>query len=117
MPGEEVVMAETKLMTVINFLHEQLKDSGITVSKIILFGSQARETATDESDIDVVVISTDFENRDLWERTAMLKTPVLNTIDEFIVPLDIIPMTPEELERRGSIIAGYARKGVVVVAA
>jgi len=106
-----------KLMRVLDYLHEQLEESGIRVSRIILFGSQVKKTAVNDSDIDVVIVSDNFRRKDLWKRTEMLKSPVVNTIDKFIVPLDVIPMTCEELESEGSIIAGYARKGVVVFAA
>jgi hypothetical protein len=35
---------------------------------------------------------------------------------EFMVPLDIVPLTPEELESGTSLIAGYARAGRVFYA-
>ncbi len=47
----------------------------------------------------------------------MLRAPVCGTIEKYIVPLDVVPMTPEELERKGSPVVGYVRKGVVVFAA
>ena len=34
---------------------------GITVSKAYIYGSQARGTATDESDIDVMIVSPQFD--------------------------------------------------------
>jgi uncharacterized protein len=110
-------MGKRKFMTVIGYLHKQLEENGIKVSKIILFGSQMKKTATNDSDIDVVIVSDDFRRKDLWKRTEMLKAPVVNTIEKYVVPLDVIPMTREELERKGSLIAGYARKGIVVFAA
>ncbi len=78
-----------------------------------------KKTATDDSDsdIDVVIVSESFRRKDLWKRLEMLRAPVCGTIEKYIVPLDVVPMTPEELERQGSPVAGYARKGVVVFAA
>lgn len=109
-------MGKRKIMAIINFLRKQLEENGIEVSQIILFGSQIRKAAN-ESDIDVVVVSNSFKRKDLWKRTEMLKAPIVNTVWKYVVPLDVIPMTREELERKGSLIAGYARKGVVVFAA
>lgn len=104
-------------MTVINYLHERIDESGIKVTKIILFGSQIKKSAVEESDIDVVIISSDFNGKDLFERLEMLREAVIKTTKKFIVPLDVIAMTPLELRRKGSPLAGFAREGVVVYAA
>lgn len=107
-------MGKKKLMTIINYFLRQCEEEGIAVDKIILFGSQIKKSATEESDIDVVVISNTFRRKDFWRRIEMLKNPVCKTINKFIVPLDVIAMTPEELKRKGSPLAGFARNGVVV---
>jgi predicted nucleotidyltransferase len=38
-----------------------LRDSGINVQKAFLFGSCARDSAREESDIDVMLVSEDFD--------------------------------------------------------
>ena len=45
-----------------------LEYQGIRVKKIILYGSQATGKAEEHSDIDIVVISDDFEGINLLER-------------------------------------------------
>ena len=110
-------MGKKKLMTIIEFFRVQCEDSGIPVDKIILFGSQMKKTATNDSDIDVVIISKKFRRKDLWARLELLREPVCTTIDKFVVPLEVIAMTPEDLEKRGSPLSGFARDGVVVWAA
>lgn len=49
-----------------------LEGMGIRVKKIILYGSYALGSSRDYSDIDLVVISDDFEKMDLWERLTLL---------------------------------------------
>jgi predicted nucleotidyltransferase len=98
----------------IRFLEQRLINSGLNISKIILFGSQAREQANEESDIDIVIISKDFQNKDIFKRCEMTKDAEIMTIREFMIPLDIITMTPDEFDNESSIIAGYARNGKVV---
>ena len=110
-------MGKRKLMTVINYLHECVDESGVKVSKIILFGSQIKKSGVEESDIDVVIVSKDFKDKDLFERLEMLRVAVIKTTKKYIVPLDVIAMTPDELRRKGSPLAGFARNGVVVYAA
>jgi uncharacterized protein len=42
-----------------------LNDAGIRVEKAFLYGSWARKEGTKESDIDVMIISPDFDNQDM----------------------------------------------------
>ena len=84
---------------------------------MILFGSQARGTANMDSDIDILVVSEDFRNKGIFGRAKLTKDAEIRTIRKFLVPLDILTMTPEEYESKASIIAEHAKKGRVVYAA
>lgn len=105
-------MAKRKVKVAVEFLERCLREGGVTALKIILFGSQAKGKATKESDIDVVIISEDFRNKDILERAAMTKDAEIRTLKKFMIPLDIVTLTPEENET--SLIAAYARHGEVV---
>jgi predicted nucleotidyltransferase len=100
-------MAGRKVKAAIEFLERCLRESGVTPSKIILFGSQAKGKATKESDIDVVIISENFRNKDILERAAMTKDAEIRTLRKFMIPLDIVTLTPEE--NNTSLIAAYAK--------
>ena len=50
-------MAEKTVVEAIKFLEKCLKDKGLNISKIILFGSQAKGESTEESDIDIFLVS------------------------------------------------------------
>ena len=71
-----------------------LASQGIRVEKIILFGSQASGTARDDSDIDIVVISSDLKKFDFPERLSFLSRATLH----IPAPLEVIGYTPEEIE-------------------
>jgi len=62
-----------------------------------------------------VVLSEAFINKGIFERIDMIKRAERETIRRFLVPLDIISMTPEEFESGSSIIAEYAKDGEVVL--
>ncbi len=76
-------------------------------SRIILFGSQARETAEPRSDIDLLVVCP-FRGK---RRELMVRmTRALNELD---YAFDVLILRPEELERDRQIpgtIARYADK-------
>ena len=71
-----------------------LASQGIRVEKIILFGSQARGTAREDSDIDIVVISSDLKKFNFPERLSFLSRATLH----IPAPLEVIGYTPEEIE-------------------
>src|SRR5712691_2799290 len=52
----------------------QLSALGIRVDRAILFGSHARGEAKDGSDIDVLIVSSDFETLNTRERMEQLGT-------------------------------------------
>ena len=109
-------MAKSKIKKVIRFLEERLKEKNLNISKIILFGSQVEGRASAERDIDIVIVSEDFHDRDIFERVRLIKEAEITTIKKFMIPLDIITLTPEEFESETSLISEYARKGEVVYA-
>ena len=109
-------MAQKRAEEVVQFLFKCLKEKDLKISRIIVFGSQAKGTATEESDIDIIIISEDFKRKNLFKRADMTKDAEIRTIRKFMVPLDIITMTPEEFENKTSLMAEYARKGEVVFA-
>ena len=62
----------------------------------------------------MVVVSKNFRNKDIFERVELIKEAEIMTIKKFMVPLDIVTMTPEEFESETSLIAEYAKRGEVV---
>ena len=66
------------MVTTANELERYIEDfvqrleRGITVDLVILFGSYARGAAHEWSDIDLAVISRDFENLPLWQRQELI---------------------------------------------
>lgn len=110
-------MAKRAIKEVIDFLGKCLKNEGLNISKIILFGSHASGTATEESDIDIVIVSKDFKGKDIFKRAELTKEAEIMTIKKFMIPVDIITLTPEELKSKTSLISEYAKSGKVLYAA
>jgi len=92
-------MAKSKVIRAIKHLKNYLRESGLNVSDITLFGSQAKGNSTKESDVDLVIISDDFKGKNIFERALLTKDAEIKTIKKFLIPFDILTMTPEEWER------------------
>lgn len=79
---------------IIQKFKEALTKQGINTDKIILFGSHARGTAGEYSDIDLVIISKDFEDMGFKQRCEVLG----RAIAEIMEPIEPLAYTPEEFE-------------------
>lgn len=74
---------------------EQLKKLGITVERTIVYGSFARGDNKEESDIDLVVVSKDFEKMNLRERLEILGVAAARILE----PIEALGYTPREIEK------------------
>jgi len=83
---------------VIHDLHKILKESGITDNQIALFGSFLSGNIHEDSDIDVIVISSLFEGKNLFERIDMTAKAQISVKRKYIVPIDILLKTPKEYD-------------------
>ena len=61
MSEKDAIKLETK-----GILERLLQDRGISIYKIVIFGSFVTDKFKKDSDIDVIVISTDFRNKSIF---------------------------------------------------
>lgn len=106
-------MDKESVVTVVEHFIRELEERGIRPQTVILYGSQAAGTATETSDIDVVVISESFSGKSYWERIDVLT----EAIYAVYAPVEAVAMTPEEWAAGDSLIVDYAGKGEVLYAA
>lgn len=108
----EVKLSVSDLQNIIN---EIVKRVVFTVNpdKIILFGSYAYGTPTEDSDVDLLVVKSGTESK------IQLHTRIRKSLKGIKFPFDIIVMSPEEYEFyslnwRNSIVAEAREKGSVL---
>ena len=77
----------------------ELRKNGFPVQKVLLFGSWAKGTAGDESDIDVALISKSFSGDRFEDRRKIV--PLRRIINNNIEP---IPFTPHDFEMGGNLV-------------
>jgi predicted nucleotidyltransferase len=103
-------MDKKTVLTIISEFRKVLESKGIKPQKLILFGSFVSGNFHEGSDIDIVVISKDFENKSYWERIDILSAAIY----EIFEPIEAVAMTPQEWQQGNSLIVNYARNGEVV---
>ena len=82
-----------------------LEVQGIRVERIFLFGSHARGEASEDSDVDVIVVSRDFSGMSARQRWEVLGRAVASIME----PVEPIACTPEEVEERMAREADFVR--------
>ncbi len=105
---------DKEISHIINEYQKRLETLGVKVKKIILYGSHAVGEPEEDSDIDLVVISDDFKNMDLWERLSLLGRARMGIKR----PMEILGFTEEEFAETpiGSFIGDEVKsKGVQVI--
>ncbi len=107
-------MAQTrqKIKTIVIKYIRNLESLGIYVQKVIVFGSQAKGTFNKNSDIDIAVISKDFEKMDLWTRAKYLGRAARG----IPYPIEAIGFSPSQLKKieQGTILDEITRSGIEV---
>jgi predicted nucleotidyltransferase len=89
-------MDKATISEIVKFLKESLIHYGINVDSIALFGSALSGEMHEDSDIDLIIISTDFRDKDIFERSKLTMIPEISTFKKFKVPMDILNLSPEE---------------------
>ena len=64
------------------------------VEKVMVFGSVARKETTQESDIDLIILSNDFASMSLLQRLSLLNS--LRRGEALKIPMDILGYTQKE---------------------
>jgi len=91
---------------------QRLAELGIEVKKVLLFGSRARGLSHRHSDLDLVVVSNDLKDLDLWERLSLLGQARAGLR---YVPVEILGLTEEELEGENPFIQKEIKPAAVEV--
>lgn len=83
----------------------------VQVERVILFGSRAQGEATDNSDVDLLVVSPDFGRDVLADYTLVYRCIPLLDVD-----VDVIPRTPDQVAEAApdSFLATVLEDGVTV---
>ena len=85
-----------QLKIIIHRFCTELEKMGIHIERVMLYGSQATQTAQDGSDIDLIIISPDFAPYNQRERLEMLGVAAARILES----VQANGFTPHEIEKR-----------------
>jgi predicted nucleotidyltransferase len=87
-----------------------LERTGVPVRRMAIFGSYATGTFTENSDIDVIVVSEAFRGLNHWQRIEKMT----DALYELFLPIEAHALTPEEWESGESMTAAYAKTSTLI---
>ena len=105
MAGKNGQKLNSSIEQTVRSYRQVLGEAGLPIDKILVFGSQAKGTARQWSDVDVAVVSSEF-GRDYHNDLLRL----LELRENISLAIEPHPMTPEELQDPWSSFASEVRK-------
>jgi len=87
---------DQRIVDTVERLTRSLEDLGIHVRTVVLFGSHVAGTAGEHSDIDLAVISQDFQGMDLRERLETVGRALARA--RIMEPVEALAYTQEEYD-------------------
>jgi uncharacterized protein len=84
-----------------------LKENYINIEKAFLFGSYARKNASEDSDIDIALVSADFSGSRFYDRRKII--PLRRNIDNRLEP---IPFRPEDFTMNDPLVIEIINTGI-----
>lgn len=102
-------MSKRKTEIIKKIIVRLLKKKEININKIIIFGSYLKSSFGEDSDIDIIIVSNDFRDKDIFERVELLSGLHREFVKIIKRPLDIICYSDEEWEEGHSLIINSAK--------
>ncbi|MBS3772419.1 MAG: nucleotidyltransferase domain-containing protein [Bacteroidales bacterium] len=91
---------DKKISEIVKKFKLYLGNMGVKVDRMILFGSYAEGTNREGSDIDIVVISEDFNNMDILRRLETIGLALARA--KIMEPVEALGYTEKEFSAKGS---------------
>ena len=91
-----MVKKRQAIKKIIERYKEELKNLGINTKQVILYGSYAKGSHREESDIDLIVVSDDFKKSNLRERLEILGIAAGRVFE----PIEALGYTSQEIKKQ-----------------
>jgi|WetSurMetagenome_2_1015567.scaffolds.fasta_scaffold456071_2 uncharacterized protein len=108
----KVAQATTDIRNLIGRYISNLRELGVPVERVYLFGSRTRPDANMESDVDLAVVSPLFEKMRLWDRAGYLGKAAM----DIPCPLDVLGFSPSQVRKAkpGTLLSHILKNGIEI---
>jgi predicted nucleotidyltransferase len=105
-----MAQVDDKIIQIIKKLVEEAKLDNISISQAILFGSHAIGTNHEYSDIDVAVVSDNFEGNSFYDNQKLIDAMLRTSVD-----IETHPYRPEDFTEDDPFVQEILKNGIRVV--
>ena len=105
-------MADERVKKAVELIRAFLVARKIAVDKLVVFGSYAKGNYSQNSDVDIAIISESFNGKDIFQRADMLKGLKWALVEKFMLPFDVVPISAKEWENDSSLVVGFVKEGL-----
>jgi uncharacterized protein len=105
-----MVQVPINIIEIINKFLEEVKKDKINISQAILFGSYAKGTQHEWSDIDLALVSNDFEGKRLKDRQKVRNAKLNTSID-----IETHPYRPEDFNTENPFVCEILKDGIRIL--
>lgn len=106
-------MVKKEFIEISEAVKKFFKERSFKINQIIVFGSYAKGNYTEESDLDLAIISEDFEGKDIFQKTRMVQGLNWLLVSRFMLPFDLVFLSPKEWQDSSSLVVEFAKEGIV----
>jgi len=103
-------MDKKEILKVEHILQKLFRQRKICVDKIVVFGSYARGKERRSSDIDIIVVSENFREKDIFERVELTSGIHRELVKQLKKPVDIMYYSDREWDKGYSLIINAAKE-------
>jgi len=95
---------------IVKILRQMFQERGLSLDKIVIFGSLARGKQSQDSDIDIIIVSKDFRKKSIFERVDLIAGIGRELVRRTKKPYDILFYSDQEWEKGNSLVINAAKK-------
>jgi predicted nucleotidyltransferase len=108
-------MAKKTILKITHILAALCRERNIPVDKLVLFGSHAGARAHKDSDIDIILVSRLFRNKDIFARAHIAEGITHRLVQEMNAPVDLLYCSDTEWNAGSSLIIRSAKNEGLVL--
>jgi len=101
---------EEKFIKIKDIILRYMDNKGFSTNKIVVFGSFAKGIETRESDIDIIIVSKNLRDKNLFDKVSLMSDVHVELVKKCKRPFDIMYYSDEEWKNGFSYIIKIAKK-------
>ncbi len=108
--GPALKRVEGLMERIVKILRQLFQERGVSLDKIVLFGSLARGIERQDSDIDIIIVSKDFREKSIFERVELIAGVGRELVRRTKKPYDMLFISDQEWDKGNSLVINAAKR-------